>query len=177
MKITQILSLLIFITCFSCDRRPAVDNNGIANERKKDSLDRVQSRAHSDSIQQMYISIKMPGIWNEVKMVKGKATILKGKDTLYPHQSIYIDISTEPQAYIIWNLEGEKSQHYIIKNVLEQGDSALFSTVEWITEKPVKWIFKYTNIEKKLGSWSVQHQATNVLIVTGKYISVKGQYE
>ena len=177
MKIIQILSLLIYIICFSCDREPTVDTNGNANERKRDSIDRLQFLAHSDSIQKMYTSIKIPHIWNEVKILKGKTTIIKSKDTLYPHQQIYTDISTEPQTYIIWDLENQKSQSYTIKKVLEQGDSVVFNTIDIMTEKPIKWVFKYINKEKTLGAWSMQNLDTKNTITTGKYISVKGPYE
>ena len=105
MKITQILNLLIYFICFSCDRTQTVVSN--ENKWKEDSLRRVQFLSHSDSVKKMYFSIKIPHIWNEVEIIKGKTTILKSSDTLYPHKQIYIDITTEPRLDLLQFIEGE----------------------------------------------------------------------
>lgn len=177
MKLTQVLSLLMFFSCFSCNRTPAVDTTKTESNRKEDSLKRARFIAHSDSAENMYASIKIPHTWNEVQIKNNETKTLKRKDTLYAHQQIHIDISTAYQVDLMWRMEDEKIQYFNIINVSEKADSILFNTNEQLTNESVQWIFKYINKQKTVGSWSMYNTGTKVFVVTGNYMCEKDKNE
>ena len=169
MKIKSIVHILILLTFFSCGTTTVEDKNETTYKSKEDSF-RLKYYAHKDSVMNLYDSIKIPLYWNEIQIINRKT--IKSKDKKHSHQKIDICLSTEPEIDIGWSVEGKFPKSFIIKSIINYGDSTIFYTSESMAFKSVKWVFKYYNKEKTFGTWSIYNTETKSLTVTGKYASV-----